>query len=64
MLKFYDKALHAVNQGVPAREIAEIMVKDDIARLKYVEEKDVDKAIKEIEIKMEEQINALIEKMG
>jgi V/A-type H+-transporting ATPase subunit A len=64
VLKFYDKALHAVNQGVPAREIAEIMVKDDIARLKYVEEKDVDKAIKEIEIKMEEQINALIEKMG
>jgi V/A-type H+-transporting ATPase subunit A len=64
MLRFYDKAVDAVNRGVPAREIAEIEVKDDIARLKYVEEEKIADAIKEIEKKMDEQLKALIEKSG
>ncbi len=60
MLKFYEKGLDAVNSGVSAKQIADIAVKDDIARLKYVPEKDLAKAMKDIEEKMEQQINALM----
>lgn len=63
MLKFYDSALDAVNKGIPAKEIAELEVKDDIARMKYISEKDVDKAISDIEKKIEVQIRDLTEKM-
>ncbi len=64
MLDFYDKSLEGVNKGVPAKDIAELDVKDDIARLKYVEEEKVEKAIKDIETKIESQIDSLIEKKG
>ncbi|MEE8167553.1 MAG: ATP synthase subunit A [Candidatus Hydrothermarchaeales archaeon] len=60
MLKFYEESLDAVKEGVLAREIAELSVKDDIARLKYVHEKDLDKTLKEIEGKMEHQIYSLV----
>jgi V/A-type H+-transporting ATPase subunit A len=62
MLDFYDSALEAVNAGIPARDVAEIEVKDDIAKLKYVPEKDVKKTISMIEKKVTEQIKALTEK--
>ncbi len=60
MLKFYDRSLDAVNEGASAREIADLEVKDDIARLKYVDEKEFDKALKEMEGKMEREISALL----
>jgi V/A-type H+-transporting ATPase subunit A len=64
MLHFYEKALEAVNVGIPAREIAELEVKDDIAKLKYVPEKEIKNAIKEIEEKMEKEISALTAKVA
>jgi V/A-type H+-transporting ATPase subunit A len=62
MLEFYDLANDAVSRGVPAREIAELEVKDDIARLKYVPEEEIDRAIEEIRSKMKAQIEALVAK--
>lgn len=62
MLRFYDRSLEAVGKGMPAKQIATLQVKDDIARLKYVPEKDFPKAVKEIEMKIEEQLNALTAK--
>ncbi|RLG58489.1 MAG: V-type ATP synthase subunit A, partial [Candidatus Hydrothermarchaeota archaeon] len=64
MIHFYDKCLEAVTRGLPAKQIAELEVKDDIARLKYVEEDKIDDAIAEIEKKIEEQINELVTKLG
>lgn len=64
MLRFYKKALEAVNAGVPAKEVAELEVKDDIAKLKYVSEKDVKKTVADIDKKITEQIKALTEKAG
>ncbi|RLG56364.1 MAG: ATP synthase subunit A [Candidatus Hydrothermarchaeota archaeon] len=64
MIHFYDKCLEAVTRGLPAKQIAELEVKDDIARLKYVEEDKIDDAIAEIEKKIEEQINELATKLG
>ena len=62
MLEFYDLANDAVSRGVAAKEIAELEVKDDIARLKYVPEDEIDQAIAEIRSKMKAQIEALIAK--
>ena len=74
MLDFYDKTLDAVERGASAKEVAEIEVKDDIAKLKYVgfskytsqeegaEEKKADEAIENIYKKIDDQLNALLEK--
>ena len=62
MLDFYNSTLEAVNAGIPARNVAEIEVKDDIAKLKYVPEKDIKKAISKIKKNVTEQIKALTEK--
>lgn len=61
MLNFYDKTLNAIEKGLPAKNIEEMAVKDDIARLKYVEEKKVDHTIEEINQKIDDQLNALLE---
>lgn len=63
MLKFYEKAMEAVSKGVPAKEIAALEVLDDMARIKYVPEKDAEKAIGETKEKIETQIKALAEKV-
>ncbi|WP_456475801.1 ATP synthase subunit A [Candidatus Pyrohabitans sp.] len=62
MLEFYNLATDAVSRGVAAKEIAELEVKDDIARLKYVPEDEIDKALAEIRSKMKAQIEALVAK--
>ncbi|MFQ6136639.1 MAG: ATP synthase subunit A [Candidatus Hydrothermarchaeales archaeon] len=59
MLKFYDACDNAVNEGVPAKDLAELEVLDDIARLKYVEEEEFDKKLKEIKSDIDTQIKAL-----
>lgn len=64
MLYFYDKCVEAVQRGIPAKQIAELEVKDDIARLKYVEEDKLDEVISNIESKISEQINELFAKGG
>lgn len=58
MLKFYDACLDAVNEGLPAKELAELEVLDDIARLKYVPNEEFDAKVKEIEKKIGDQIKA------
>ncbi len=62
MLDFYDKSLGALEKGVPAKDIVEIEVKDDIAKLKYVEQEKVDQTIEDIYKKVDDQLNALLEK--
>ena len=58
MLKFYDACLDAVNEGLPARELAELAVLEDIARLKYVPNEEFDAKVTEIEKKMGDQLKA------
>lgn len=62
MLAFYDRALDAVNKGVPAKQIADLDVTEDIARLKYIPEKDFARAVEDVRGKIEEQIKKLLEK--
>jgi V/A-type H+-transporting ATPase subunit A len=61
MLEFYDLCLDAVDKGAPAKDIADLKVKDDIARLKYVPEDEVDAAIEKIKADTDAQIKALLE---
>ncbi|MFQ5815992.1 MAG: ATP synthase subunit A [Candidatus Hydrothermarchaeaceae archaeon] len=59
MLKFYDRSLDAINEGASAKQIAGLDVKDDLARLKYVPEKELPKSLKDLEGKIEKQIQSL-----
>lgn len=61
MLKFYDMCLEAVDKGAPAKDIADLAVKDDLARLKYVPEDEVDAALEKIEADISTQIKAVME---
>jgi V/A-type H+-transporting ATPase subunit A len=63
MLHFYEKSLDAVNMGIPAKDIAELEVKDAIAKLKYVPEDEIEGKIKEIEDALEKEITALSQKI-
>ncbi len=60
MLEFYELASDAVANGARAKDIAELEVRDDIARLKYVPEQEFEKAVEEVRKKMKTQINALL----
>ncbi len=57
---FYDKCLEALEKGLAANDIVEIEVKDDIARLKFVVDDKLDKTIKDINKKIDDQVNALL----
>ena len=57
---FYDKALEALEKGLPANEIVEIEVKDDIAKLKFVADDKLEKTIKDINKKIDDQVNTLL----
>ncbi len=46
------------------KQIADLDVKDDIARLKYVDESELPKYLEDLESKMEEQIRALSKQNG
>jgi len=62
MLRFYETGLEAINNGVPAKDVAGLDVTDDIARMKYVPQKEFPEALKMIESKMHNQIKTLTEK--
>jgi V/A-type H+-transporting ATPase subunit A len=59
-LGFYDKCLEALEKGLPANDIVEIEVKDDIAKLKFIADDKLDAAIKDINKKIDDQVNALL----
>ncbi len=63
MLEFYELANDAVSRGAPAKAIADMEVRDDIARLKYVEEEKLDEAIEKIRAKMKAEFDSLVAKV-
>jgi len=63
MLEFYDLANDAVNRGASAKSIADMSVRDDLARLKYVEEEKIDETIEKIRSKMKAEFEELIAKV-
>ncbi len=63
MLEFYDRANESVNRGALAKAIAEMSVRDDLSRLKYVEESKVDEAIAKIRTNMKAEFEKLVTKV-
>lgn len=59
ILRFHEKTLGALELGAQLRKIAELKVKDEIARMKEIPEKDAEKKIAEITARIEEQFAAL-----
>jgi V/A-type H+-transporting ATPase subunit A len=62
MLDFYNKADDAVSKNIPASDITELSVIDEIARLKFVPEKEFEAKIIEINRKVDEELRNLVEK--
>lgn len=62
MLGFFDRSLDAVEKGLPAKYIADMEVKEDIAGLKYIKDEEMEKSIKDTNKKIDDQLSTLIEK--
>ncbi|MFQ5800480.1 MAG: V-type ATP synthase subunit A, partial [Candidatus Hydrothermarchaeales archaeon] len=62
MINFYDQADDAVSKNIPAKDIAELAVIDEIARLKYVPEDKYEAKIEEINKLIQEELRGLVEK--
>ncbi len=64
MLRFYDKSLDAINEGASAKQIADLDVKDDLARMKYVPEEELPKFLKDLEENIDKQLQSLSAERG
>jgi V/A-type H+-transporting ATPase subunit A len=62
MIDFYDQADDAVSKNIPAKDIAELSVIDEIARLKFVPEAEYEAKIDDINNQVQEELRALVEK--
>lgn len=64
ILYFHDEAIKYLKQNIPVKEIIALDVKEKIARMKYIEEKDVDKILdikKEIDKQLKELASKYVE---
>jgi V/A-type H+-transporting ATPase subunit A len=59
ILRFHEKTLGALELGAQLRRITELKVKDEIARMKEIPEKDAERKIGEITARIDEQFAAL-----
>jgi len=60
ILKFNDKASEAIDSGVQLKAITALKVREDIARMKEIPEKDVDKRIEGITAEIDSQFDRII----
>ncbi|UCD96116.1 MAG: V-type ATP synthase subunit A, partial [Candidatus Bathyarchaeota archaeon] len=60
ILKFYDKARQAVNDGIPLAQVLALDVKEDLARMKLVKPENFDEVSAEIGQKMDMQFDQLV----
>ena len=63
ILEFYDEAQRALDAKIYLNEVLQLPVREDIARSKNIPEENLDK-FEEIEQKLHEEVDALIEKGG
>ena len=63
VLDFYDQGIKALKAGVYLKELADLPVRDKIARMKYIPEENISE-IADIKNELAESINQLISKGG
>lgn len=64
VLNFYDEGLRALNSGIYLKEIANMPVRDKIARMKYIPEDEMKEQLDNIQTELKESIDKLISKGG
>jgi len=62
MINFYERADDAVSRGIPAKDIAELPVVDEIARLKFEPEEEFEARLQEMEKRMNEELRGLVDR--
>lgn len=64
IMKFHEKAEHAIDNGVQLKAIRDVKVKEKISRFKEIPESDVDKKAKEISNGIESEFDSLAKSAG
>ena len=57
-MMFHKKCIKAVGEGIPIESLTNLKIREDISRMRFIEEKERDK-FAELEKKVEEEINKL-----
>ena len=59
ILSYYDLSLEALNNGAPLEDLISLAAREDIAKVKYVPDEQIENEIKKIGQKLKEEINKL-----
>jgi len=60
IFRYYDLSLQALKRGAPLDELISLPVREDIAKMKYIPNENVEKNIEKIEQKLKDEIDQLV----
>ncbi len=64
VLNYYDECITALKKGASLKDLTSLPVREDIAKAKYISDKEVEKEMEKINQKLKAEINDLITKTG
>ena len=64
VLHYYDECITALKKGASLKDLTSLPVREDIAKAKYISDKEVEKEMEKINQKLKAEINDLITKTG
>ncbi|MFQ5834932.1 MAG: V-type ATP synthase subunit A [bacterium] len=64
VLNYYDECITALKKGVALKDLTSLPVREDIAKAKYIPDKEVEKEMEKINQKLRAEVNDLITKTG
>jgi len=64
VLNYYDECITALKKGASLKDLTSLPVREDIAKAKYISDKEVEKEMEKINQKLKAEVNGLITKTG
>ncbi len=64
VLNYYDECLTALKKGVVLKDLTSLPVREDIAKVKYIPDKEVEREMEKINQKLKAEVSELITKTG
>lgn len=64
VLNYYDECITALKKGASLKDLTSLPVREDIAKAKYISDKEVEKEMEKINQKLKAEVNELITKTG
>jgi len=64
VLNYYDECITALKKGASLKDLTSLPVREDIAKAKYISDKQVEKEMEKINQKLKAEVNDLITKTG